>query len=882
MTHPDSTASALSPILGEACSKALEYHRAGQLAAAETVYRAILKAEPRHPVANYQLGLLVGQLQQPEVALPLLLTALETCPEMADYWLAYIETLIQAGQAESAREALALGLAHGLAGEAVDALVARLEVVSPPEMSALPNESSVSLPASVKAVSSKMARPNPTEEAVLIALLDQGRFSEGVVLARAMTERFPRHGFGWKVLGALLRSQGNSAEALLPMQKSVKLAPLDAQAQSNLGLVFGDLNRSVEAVACHLRALKIDPRFADGHNNLGSTLKLMGRLAEAEACYRKAIALMPGHAEAYNNLGVTLYDQGRFAEAEAAYIQALAIQPAYTEACNNLGNALRKLGRLTEAEECLRRALAYRSDYAEAHYNLASTFRELGRPGEAVVSFRRALAFKPGFFEAQLNLGLTLGELGQLSEAEGSYRAVLAINPEYAEAHNNMGAVLRQQGRFLEAGASFRQALSIKPNDAEVFSNLLFNHCCTPNVSISYCFEEARQFAVLLDRITGERFSRWSCPMQPTRLRVGLVSGDLRNHAVGHWLEGVLSHIDPARIELIAYPTHPEMDELSRRIAPYFSAWKPLADAGDEDAARMIHADGIHILIDASGHTAGNRLPVFAWKPAPIQISWLGYFATTGVREIDYLLGDPFVTPRVEEAHFTEKVWRLPESYLCFTPPNVALEVSELPALAAGFITFGCFNNLAKMTDEVVALWSRILHAVPQSRLFLKTRQLNDPVICDITYRRFADLGVPADRLILEGGSSRAALLAAYQRVDMALDPFPYPGGTTSVEALWMGIPLVTRRGDRFLSHMGECIGHNAGLANWVAVDNDDYAAKAVGFASSLEHLAAIRANLRQQVLASPLFDASRFARNFEAALWEMWQQRQTEQGVLQ
>jgi len=294
----------------------------------------------------------------------------------------------------------------------------------------------------------------------------------------------------------------------------------------------------------------------------------------------------------------------------------------------------------------------------------------------------------------------------------------------------------------------------------------------------------------------------------------------------------------------------------------------------------MIHADGIHVLIDASGHTAGNRLPVFAWKPSPVQVSWLGYFATTGVAEIDYLLGDSFVTPANEAAHFTEKIWRLPESYLCFTPPKLAMEVGPLPALVNGYVTFGCFNNLAKMGDEVVAVWARVLHAVPNSRLFLKTGQLNDVDLYASTCQRFADFGIAADRLIMEGGAPRAELLAAYQRVDIALDPFPYPGGTTSVEAIWMGVPLIARCGDRFLSHMGETINHNAGLADWIALDDDAYVAKAVNFSGDLVQLAGTRARLRQQALESPLFNAPRFARNFETALWGMWQKWATEHEV--
>jgi predicted O-linked N-acetylglucosamine transferase (SPINDLY family) len=254
-------------------------------------------------------------------------------------------------------------------------------------------------------------------------------------------------------------------------------------------------------------------------------------------------------------------------------------------------------------------------------------------------------------------------------------------------------------------------------------------------------------------------------------------------------------------------------------------------------------------------------------------VSWLGYFATTGVAEIDYLLGDRHVSPTGEESHFTEKLWQLPDRYLCFTEPDVNLDVAPLPALSTGSITFGCFNNLTKMNDAVVAVWASILTAVPGARLFLKTSLMKDSSAREVTLERFSKHGIPAERLILESASPRAELLAAYHRVDIALDPFPYPGGTTSVESLWMGVPVITKRGDRFLSHVGETIAYNAGLSDWVAADDDDYIAKAVAYASDLDRLGTLRAGLRQQVLASPLFDAPRFARHFEEAILEMWKQ---------
>jgi protein O-GlcNAc transferase len=368
------------------------------------------------------------------------------------------------------------------------------------------------------------------------------------------------------------------------------------------------------------------------------------------------------------------------------------------------------------------------------------------------------------------------------------------------------------------------------------------------------------------------RFTSWHCVQPPKRLRVGLVSGDFNNHPVGFFLENVLAHIDTSCVELIAYSTQRKYDDLTGRIMPFFSEWRQLEGLDDESAAHLIRNDCVHILIDLAGHTAHNRLPVFAWKPAPVQVSWLGYGSTTGVSEIDYVLGNPYSTPAEESNHFTEIIWPLPETSLCFSLPNLNLEVAPLPALSNGFITFGCFNNLAKLNDEVLSVWARILKAVPTSRLFLKNKQLGESSVCLTTIARFAAYGVSEDRLLLEGRSPRSEYLKAYNRVDIVLDPFPFPGGTTTVEGLWMGVPFITRHGDRFIAHQGEMIAQSTGLlSDWIARDDDEYVAKAIRFSSNPEYLAGLRTILRRHLHLSPLFNASRFARYFEKALWGMW-----------
>ena len=683
--------------------------------------------------------------------------------------------------------------------------------------------------------------------------------------------------------GHALEAESKLAEAMQCYLEAIRRAPNPARGHLNRGnvlLLQGDLQGALDAFRT---ALEHQPDYAGAYYNIGNALLGNQQLDEAVANYRRALEIQPDYAEAHCSLGVALKELGQNVNAAESYREALKIDQNMVEAHINLGNILHALGQFDGAVACYQQALEIKPDYAEAHNSLGLALQAEGQLEGAMNSFRRALKIKPDFAEAHNNLGLALQAAGQLEGAKMSYSRALEIKPELIEALCNMGNILKDIGQFEGASESYCRALEIKPDFLEVHSNLMFILNYTASQLPAAYLEQASKYGRV---VAGKaaRFASWKCAADlPERLRVGLVSGDFLNHPVGFFLEGLLAHIDPSCIELIAYPTHHQEDELTARIRPYFSNWHSLVGKNNEAAARLIHADGVHILVDVSGHTAHNRLPVFAWKPAPVQVTWLGLPATTGVAEIDYVLGDPHATPPEFDPHFSETAWRMPDVYMCLAVPDSPVLVAPLPALSADHVTFGSFNNLTKMGDGVVAVWARILQSVPDSRLLLKTSQLNDPSTCKQTRQRFAACGISPDRLILGGTlASRDDHLATYSKVDIALDTFPYPGVTTSAEALWMGVPVLSLRGDRFLSRTAESIARNAGLPDWIAADQDDYVAKAVTFASDLNHLAALRAILRQQVLASPLFDAPRFARNFEDALWGMWQHYQTQQGSLE
>lgn len=664
---------------------------------------------------------------------------------------------------------------------------------------------------------------------------------------------------------------GHLDEAIRRYRDILAHRPDQSFALSHLGLALCQAERMDEAIPCLRLAIEAAPDNAKAHLYLGLALKQLGQLEAAAESYRRVTELEPGDHLAYNYLGNTLGDLGRHEDAVACFRRAIDLGSDLVQTHTNLANSLHALGQYPAAAAEFERALVLNPDNAIAHNNLGNTLKAMGQTGAALEHYRRAIEITPDYHEAHNNLGVVLREQDRFDAALDSFREALRLCPDFVEAHSNFAGTLQDVGRFDASIAGYARALELDPDNAEIFSNLLFSRNYIAERTPAEMLGEARLYGMRVSA-RARPYQEWhGTPDRDRKLRIGLVSGDLREHPVGFFLETTLAALDPGRIELHAYLTDGRFDALTHRIRPRFAGWRNLRGIPDEAAARIIHDDAIDILIDLAGHTANNRLPVFSWKPAPVQVAWLGYFATTGVAEIDYLLGDPRVAPPAEEHHFSETLWRLPDAYYCFSPPDEAVMPSILPALDCGRITFGCFNNIAKMNDAVVNLWAEVLRSVPGSRLLLKAKGLNDTSLRETTLSRYGAHDIPADRLLLEGASPRRDYLTAYHRIDIALDPFPYPGGTTTAEALWMGVPVLTLCGDRFIGHQGETLLDNAGLPDWIALDRNEYVAKSVAHAADLPALAALRSRLRPQFLASPLCDADRFARHLEEAFRGMW-----------
>ena len=674
--------------------------------------------------------------------------------------------------------------------------------------------------------------------------------------------------------GQQAEDQGRPQEALALFDRAVASAPTSAKAHLNRGnalMKLGDFDAAAQAYGT---ALQHDPAMAGASYNLGNALARRRRLDDACAAYRQALALRPEFFEAQVALGAALEELGQRGEAAEHYRRALGIRPDHAPVHGNLGAVLLDMGQPAEAAQALRQALRLDPQLTQLHYGLGAALHALGEWDAAAASYRAMVSAHPGFAPAHGMLGNVLTRQGHLQEALSCYESVLALAPGDVLAHNNLALLLDRIGRLDDAIASCRRALQIDPGLLTAQSNLTAFENSRAREPSALLLAGARRFGELAAH-QAKPFTHWDNPPDPERpLRVGFVSGDLRAHPVGYFLLNVLDSLGRrtgGRLVLCAYFNGELVDEVSARIQTSCALWRDTQSLDDEAFVRQVRADGIDILIDLSGHTQHNRLPAFAWKPAPVQVTWLGYLGTTGVEAIDYLLADAWTLPAEDEPFFTERIWRLPESYLCFTPPTEEGTVGTLPALARDGVTFGSFNNLSKVNDAVVALWARVLDAVPKSRLLLKAQQLSEAATRQSVAERFARHGIGGDRLLLEPPVPRADYLKPFGRLDIALDPFPYPGITTSVECLWMGVPFVTLAGRTFQARQGMGLLQNAGLADWIASDEEDYVRLAARHAADLQGLQRLRSGLRQRVLASPIFDAQRFAARFEDALRAMW-----------
>lgn len=599
-----------------------------------------------------------------------------------------------------------------------------------------------------------------------------------------------------------------------------------------------------------------------------------GRLSQAEVAYREILSQDPDCLDALHYLGMIAHQLGRQLEAVELIGRAAALAPENPAIHSNLGEAYRHLHRLDDAVASFQRALALQPDFPKALSNFGNALVTLGRPEKAVSCFRRAIALQPDFANAHNNLGIALLNQSRFDEAFTCFRQALALKPDFAEAHNNLGGVLKDCGQMDGAVACYRRALAFRPDYPSAHSNLILALQYSPGSTPGLIDAELRCWNQQHARLSVASNRPHDNDRSPERrLRVGYISADFKRHPVAFFLLPLLEAHNRERYHITCYTGNARPDDVTARFQACTDGWRSLVGVSDDEAAARIRADRIDVLVDLSGHTAGNRLLVFARKPAPIQVGYLGYPGATGLDTIDYRLTDPWADPPgvTGEANVEELV-RLPETAWCFTPLSGAPPVGEPPAARSGSVTFACFNNFAKVTDDMLRLWARILLQVPRSRFAVKNFAVGSRSVEERLQAFFREHGVSTDRVeLIPPQASQLDHLRCYDRVDLALDTFPYHGTTTTCEALWMGVPVITLAGRGHVSRVGVSLLTGVGLPEFVTHSPDTFVESAVAAARDHPRLAAVRCGLRARMQLSPLMDAPRFARNLENAYRVMW-----------
>jgi len=704
-----------------------------------------------------------------------------------------------------------------------------------------------------------------------------GRFEQAYDAYQQALREHPNHPEALHLLGMLAHQIGDNELALELITLALIKQPDAPVFHSNLGNVLQALGRHADAIASFRKAVTIEPRNAVLHYNLGHALQTQGELHDAAESYRQATALAPDYVEAHSNLGHTYQALGELDKALASHQRALALAPSLAELHFNLAALLYEQGKLDDAIANYRSAIAAFPDYTHAHCNLGAALLAKGEFDDAVASYRRALEINPKLVDAHYNLANALQAQSRFDDAIANYRTALELQTDFVEGYCNLGNALRAKGDLDGAIENYRKALTIKPDYATAYSNLLFALGYHASVPADEYLAQARgwELACIPPQIRqaarAKRFAR--APLSGRRLKVGYVSGDFRKHAASYFIEQLFAQHDRTRVELYAYSNHRLRDAVTERLNALVDHWVPITGLSDEAVCARMEADGIDVLIDLSSHSAHNRLGVFARRAAPVQATYL-YFASTGLTEMDYWIGDETLTPPQIDGQFSERVWRLPRVWLAYQTIADAPAQKWQPA-DDGTIRLGSFNNLGKITPQTLRLWAQVLHALPEGRLLLKNKDLADASNRQRILSELAAHGIAAERVELQPGSDWMSYMAEHDKLDIALDPIGgHGGGTSTCDALWMGVPVINLLGDhvgsRFTASLVSAIGHS----EWIAHSEAEYIAKTVALARDVELRKRLRLAQREAMANSPLCDAAGLAHVLEEAYAEMFEHR--------
>jgi predicted O-linked N-acetylglucosamine transferase (SPINDLY family) len=690
--------------------------------------------------------------------------------------------------------------------------------------------------------------------------------------ARLLLDRYPNSGFAWKVLGVSLLNQGK--DALNALRKAATLLPDDAAAHSNLGIALGSLGQLGEAVASYRRALEIKPDHAEAHCNLGNALQALGQLEEVATCYRRALEIKPNLVEAHYNLGTILIALGEFDDAVACFRRALEIKPDYAEALNNLGIALKALGQFDGAIDCYGRALEINPGHAEVHRNLGNALKDLGQLENAVQSYRRAVAIKPDVVEAHCNLAIALKALGQLEDALSSYGRAMDLKPDHEFLY----------GDWLHTKMKVCDWNNVDDHFSRLFEKIDRNEKASspfPILAISSSLPLQKKVAQIYVRARlspSRELPEIAKRPRRKKIQIGYFSADFHDHATAYLIAELLERHDRSRFELTAFSFGPNRDDgMRRRISASFDDFIDVRNKSDRDVATLSRNLEIDIAVDLKGFTQDSRPGIFSVRAAPVQASYLGYPGTMGAEFIDYLIADPTLVAASHENDYSEKIAYLPNSYQVNDAKRLISERVftriELGLPRTGFV-YCCFNNNYKITPDIFGSWMRILKQVQGSVLWL----FEDNALAAKNLRREAELrGVGAERLIFAKQMALPEHLARHRHADLFLDTLPYNAHTTASDALWAGLPVLTRLGDTFAGRVAASLLTAIGLPELITSTPEAYEALAIELAANPDKLTTIKRKLADNRLTTPLFDTRLFARHIEAAYTAMYERYQSD-----
>ncbi|WP_392533022.1 tetratricopeptide repeat protein [Nostoc sp. C117] len=823
-----------SPNVAQLFAQAVNYHQQQQFDRALTTYRQILAIDPKYIDALTNLGSLLKRLGQVEEAIAIYRQGLALKPESAETWFNLGNALQEIGQLEAAESAF---------------------------------KQTLQLKPNLGVAHFKLAK----------VLQEQEKLIQAVDCYRQAIDLMPDSAQAYTNLGNVLKALGQLDAAVTSHRQALQLQPNSAQTYYNLGNALTAQEQYESAAAAYQQTLQLKPDWAEAQLNLAVALIALENFEEAEQVLKQAVVLKSDLTLAHFHLAKLLQKQGDTSTAEVHLRQCWQLQPDEPKIWEALLLALQTQGKYSEAIALLQNHLKRHPDRAIAHYYLGTLYNNLGRYLEAISHLQQALELDPNLAIAHNNLGYALIQNGQLSAGIDSCLRAIEIQPNLAMAYLNQGLALNNQGRVPEAIACFQETLRIDPDYHPGNSNLLYALNYSPDYSPATVADAHRQWGQQVTSLTQKVLPQKSLSKldsQSKILRVGYISPDFRQHSVNYFFEPILRHHDPTQVETFCYANVPNPDAVTDRLRGLCHNWRDVYNMDDDQLADLVRFDDIDILVDLAGHTGSNRLLMFMRQPAPIQVTYLGYPNTTGLANINYRLTDTWADPPgLTDEYYTEELIRLPRCFLCYQPSPTAPAVMDLPAKSMGRITFGSFNNLPKITPEVIALWSKILQSVPNSRIILKIRWFDDEPTRDRYLSLFAECGIDSRRVKLIGLiPDPNHHLAFYGNIDIALDPFPYHGTTTTCEALWMGVPVITLAGQTHVSRVAVSLLSTVGLPELIASTPQEYVAKAVALASDLPTLGQVRANLRQKVAASPLCDAVSHTQAMEAIYRQLWQ----------